>query len=109
MDDRGQGLREHAVQRTRGARPGQREAAACRGSKWERALGDINKGETITMAPLVVKDKVIVGDSGGEFGVRGWIAGLSAATGAVLWRAHHTGPDRDVLIGPSFKPFYPQD
>ena len=38
---------------------------------WRTKLGDINRGETITMAPLVVKGKVLVGNSGGEFGVRG--------------------------------------
>jgi lanthanide-dependent methanol dehydrogenase len=38
---------------------------------WKTKLGDINTGETITMAPLVVKGKVLVGDSGGELGVRG--------------------------------------
>src|SRR5262245_60320756 len=43
---------------------------------WKTKLGDINKGETITMAPLVVKDKVLVGNSGGEFGVRGWVTAL---------------------------------
>jgi len=38
---------------------------------WRTKLGEINRGETITMAPLVVKDKVLVGNSGGELGVRG--------------------------------------
>jgi lanthanide-dependent methanol dehydrogenase len=77
--------------------------------RWEVALGDINRGETMTMAPLVVKDKVIVGNSGGEFGVRGWLAALDASTGRVVWRAFSTGSDADVLIGPSFQPPYPQD
>ena len=77
--------------------------------KWITQLGDINKGETITMAPLVVKGKVLVGNSGGEFGVRGWLTALDAATGTVVWRAYSTGPDKDVLIGPSFKPFYAGD
>jgi PQQ-dependent dehydrogenase (methanol/ethanol family) len=76
---------------------------------WETQLGDINRGETITMAPLVVKDKVLVGNSGGEFGVRGWLTALDAATGRQAWRAYHTGPDADVLIGPEFKPFYEMD
>jgi len=76
---------------------------------WKVALGDINLGESITMAPLIVKGKVIVGNSGGEFGVRGWLAALDAGTGKLLWRAYATGPDRDVLIGPNFKPFYEQD
>ena len=76
---------------------------------WKTLLGDINKGETMTMAPLVVKGKVLVGNSGGEFGVRGWITALDAASGRIAWRAYNTGPDREVLIGPSFKPFYAQD
>ena len=73
---------------------------------WKTRLGDINLGESMTMAPLVAKGKVIVGNSGGEFGVRGWLAGLDAETGKVAWRAYSTGPDQDVLIGPNFKPFY---
>jgi PQQ-dependent dehydrogenase (methanol/ethanol family) len=76
---------------------------------WRTPLGDINKGESITMAPLVVKGKVLVGNSGGEFGVRGWLTALDATTGKQVWRAYHTGPDKDCLIGPNFKPFYPQD
>ncbi len=76
---------------------------------WKTKLGDINRGESMTMAPLVVKGKVIVGNSGGEFGVRGWMAGLDADTGKLVWRAYGTGPDKDVLIGPNFKPFYAQD
>jgi PQQ-dependent dehydrogenase (methanol/ethanol family) len=76
---------------------------------WRTPLGDINRGESITMAPLVVKGKVLVGNSGGEFGVRGWLTALDAATGKQVWRAYHTGPDKDCLIGPNFKPFYPQD
>jgi PQQ-dependent dehydrogenase (methanol/ethanol family) len=77
--------------------------------KWITQLADINQGETMTMAPLVVKGKVLVGNSGGEFGVRGWLVALDAATGAVAWRAYSTGPDHDVLIGQNFKPFYESD
>jgi PQQ-dependent dehydrogenase (methanol/ethanol family) len=76
---------------------------------WKTKLGDINKGETITMAPLVVKDKVLVGNSGGEMGVRGWLTALSTDNGQIAWKAYNTGPDTDVLIGPHFKPFYAQD
>ncbi|MDB5453554.1 MAG: PQQ-dependent dehydrogenase, methanol/ethanol family, partial [Caulobacteraceae bacterium] len=76
---------------------------------WRSKLGDINKGETITMAPLVVRGKVLVGDSGGEFGVRGWLQALDAETGRTVWKAYHTGPDADVLIGADFKPYYAMD
>ncbi|HZU29151.1 MAG TPA: PQQ-dependent dehydrogenase, methanol/ethanol family, partial [Bryobacteraceae bacterium] len=76
---------------------------------WSTQLGDISKGETITMAPLLVKGKVLVGDSGGEMGVRGWLTAVDADTGKIAWRAWSTGPDKDVLIGPNFKPFYAED
>jgi PQQ-dependent dehydrogenase (methanol/ethanol family) len=76
---------------------------------WRVKLGDIKLGESMTMAPLVVKDKVLVGNSGGEFGVRGWLTALDAATGRIVWRAWSTGPDKDVLIGPNFKPWYASD
>src|SRR5205814_10146230 len=76
---------------------------------WKTKLGDINQGESMTMAPLVVKGKVIVGNSGGEFGVRGWVAALDTKSGKLLWRGYTTGPDKDVLIGANFKPFYEQD
>jgi PQQ-dependent dehydrogenase (methanol/ethanol family) len=72
-------------------------------------LGDINMGETMTMAPIVVKGKVLSGNAGGEFGVRGWISAVDAETGKEVWRAFSTGPDKDVLIGPNFKPFYKGD
>lgn len=76
---------------------------------WKVRLGDIDKGETMTMAPLVVDGKVIVGNSGGEMGVRGWIQALDAATGRTVWKAYNTGPDADVLIGERFRPFYDGD
>jgi len=76
---------------------------------WKTKLGDINKGESMTMAPLLVKDKVIVGNSGGEFGIRGWVTALNAKSGKVVWRAYSTGPDSEVLIGSNFKPFYEAD
>src|SRR5687767_4966703 len=76
---------------------------------WKTKLGDINLGETMTMAPLVVKGKVLVGNSGGEMGVRGWLTALDAATGQIVWRAYSTGPDSAVLIGSRFRPRYASD
>lgn len=76
---------------------------------WRVQMGDLNRGETITMAPIVVKNKVIVGSSGGEMGVRGWIAALDLATGKQLWRAYNVGPDSEIKAGPRFKPYYQQD
>ncbi len=77
--------------------------------RWVTSLGDINSGQTITMAPLIAKGKVLVGNSGGEMGVRGWLTALDLETGKIAWRGYSTGPDRDVLIGPRFKPFYKAD
>ena len=77
---------------------------------WRTQVGNVNEGETITMAPLVIKDKVIVGNSGGELGVRGWVKGLDANTGKVAWTAYSTGSDKETLMtDPRFKPYYPKD
>ena len=76
---------------------------------WRRKLGDPATGQTMTMGPLVVKDKVFVGNSGGEMGVRGFIAALDVPTGREIWRAFSTGPDADVRIGTRFHPFYAKD
>ena len=59
---------------------------------WKTKVGDINKGETMTMAPLVVKGKVLVGNRGGEFGVRGWLKALDVNNGKVLWTATAPAP-----------------
>jgi lanthanide-dependent methanol dehydrogenase len=74
---------------------------------WRTKLGDPNQGSTMTMAPLVAKGKVYVGNSGGEMGVRGWITALDAKSGKIVWQAFNTGPDKDVKIGSTYKPYYP--
>ena len=61
----------------------------------------------MTMAPLAVKGKILVGNSGGEMGIRGWVTALDENTGKIVWRAYSVGPDKDVLIGPRFNPYYP--
>lgn len=76
---------------------------------WRTRVGDMNVGETMTMAPLVVGNHVFVGDAGAELGVRGYLAALDLKTGKELWRAFHTGPDSAVRIGPDFHPFYAKD
>lgn len=55
---------------------------------WEQAFGDFRQGVTSTGAPLVVKDKVIVGMAGGEFGVRGYLCAFQAANGATAWKRY---------------------
>src|SRR5438094_5884233 len=53
--------------------------------KWAVEVGDPAAGYTFTMAPLAVGDKVIVGTSGGEYGIRGWVKAFNGATGALVW------------------------
>ncbi len=67
---------------------------------WSVRNADPAKGETGTSAPLVVRDKVIVGMAGGEYGARGFLSAYDAASGALRWRAFSTGPDADMLIDP---------
>jgi lanthanide-dependent methanol dehydrogenase len=76
---------------------------------WRTTVGDTNRGETFTAAPIVVKSKVIVGNSGGELGVRGYVAALDVGSGRLLWKAYNTGSDADVMIGKDFHPFYKKD
>jgi PQQ-dependent dehydrogenase (methanol/ethanol family) len=65
---------------------------------WSVKNGDAAKGETNTNAPLVVKDKVITGISGGEFGVRGFVVAYDLKTGKQVWKAYSVGPDADLLV-----------
>jgi alcohol dehydrogenase (cytochrome c) len=53
---------------------------------WDQIFLDVRAGETATLAPLAIKDKVLVGSSGAEYGVRGHIDAFEAATGRRLWR-----------------------
>lgn len=76
---------------------------------WKTRVGDINKGETVTMSPMVVRGKVLVGNSGGELGVRGKLTAVDVITGKIAWTAYSTGPDKDCLIDEKFKPYYAMD
>jgi PQQ-dependent dehydrogenase (methanol/ethanol family) len=67
---------------------------------WSVVNGDPKKGETNTATVLPVKDKVIVGISGGEFGARCHITAYDAKTGRQVWRAYSTGPDNEILVDP---------
>ena len=67
---------------------------------WEVVNGDPSKGETNTATVMPVKDKVIVGISGGEFGVRGHVTAYNMETGEQEWRAYSMGPDEDILVDP---------
>ena len=55
---------------------------------WERKIANPDIGETLTLAPLVVRDVAIVGTAGGEYGIRGFIDGTDLNTGQQLWRTY---------------------
>jgi alcohol dehydrogenase (cytochrome c) len=55
---------------------------------WERKIADPAMGETITMAPLVVRDLAIVGPAGGEYGIRGFVDATDLNTGQQAWRTY---------------------
>lgn len=67
---------------------------------WQAKNGDPSKGETGTSAPLVYKDKVYVGISGGEFGVRCHLTAYDVKTGKLVWRGYSMGPDNEILVDP---------
>lgn len=68
--------------------------------KWSVKTGDPAIGETNTATVMPVKDKVIVGISGGEYGVRGRVTAYNLADGSVAWNAFSTGPDEEMLVDP---------
>jgi PQQ-dependent dehydrogenase (methanol/ethanol family) len=67
---------------------------------WSVKNGDPSIGETGTSAPMVFKDKVLIGISGGEFGVRGSITAYNLKDGSRAWRGYSMGPDADTLLDP---------
>jgi PQQ-dependent dehydrogenase (methanol/ethanol family) len=74
---------------------------------WNVKSAELSEGETTPMAPIVVRDRVILGPSGGEFGIYGWAKGLDLATGRLVWTARNAGSDSATLTRPGvFKPFY---
>jgi alcohol dehydrogenase (cytochrome c) len=74
---------------------------------WNTEVAKDASGYALTHAPLVVKDKVIVGTAGGEFGIRGFIAAYDAKTGKEVWRFHNIPepgePGHETWAGDSWK------
>ena len=74
---------------------------------WEKTINDTLGGYTITGAPLALKDKLIVGMSGGEMGLRGYLDAYDPATGKQLWRTYTIPapgePGGDTWAGDSWK------
>nr|WP_274628875.1 methanol/ethanol family PQQ-dependent dehydrogenase [Mesorhizobium shangrilense] len=70
---------------------------------WSVKNGQATDGsisESSTSAPMIVKDKVIIGISGAEYGVRGHISAYNLKDGSLAWRGYSTGPDSETLIDP---------
>ncbi|QGM96732.1 methanol/ethanol family PQQ-dependent dehydrogenase [Methylocystis parvus] len=69
---------------------------------WKVENSDFKVGSTLTVAPHIYKDVVLIGSSGAELGVRGYMTAYDVRTGEQKWRAYATGPDSEVLIGDDF-------
>jgi methanol dehydrogenase (cytochrome c) subunit 1 len=69
---------------------------------WKLENSDISMGSTLTVAPFVAKDKVIVGTSGAELGVRGYATAYNIKDGKQAWRVYATGPDEDIKLAKDF-------
>ena len=74
---------------------------------WDREVADHKSGYSKTAAPLIVKDKVVTGVAGGEFGIRGFIDAYDAETGNLEWRTHTIpgpdNPDNQTWAGDSWR------
>src|SRR5580692_3240410 len=68
---------------------------------WQKKDGNPKIGETGTSAPMVVKDKVYVGISGGEFGVQCRLTAYDTKSGNRSWIAYSEGPDDQILVDPN--------
>lgn len=69
---------------------------------WMIEVADIKVGATLTIAPYVIKDMVIIGSSGAELGVRGYVTAYDVKTGEKRWRGFATGPDDELLLADDF-------
>src|SRR3954469_4193204 len=67
---------------------------------WQVKNADPSKGEVMTSAPLIYKDKVYAGVSGGEWGVHGFLAAYNLSDGKPVWKGYSTGPDDLTLMDP---------
>ncbi|WP_043837584.1 PQQ-binding-like beta-propeller repeat protein [Muricoccus aerilatus] len=73
--------------------------AGCGRVAWDMRAADPDQGETFSSAPLVVGDRVFLGNGGDDNGARGWIEARELATGRPIWRRYSTGPDGEVGYG----------
>jgi alcohol dehydrogenase (cytochrome c) len=74
---------------------------------WDKQLGDYTSAETFTIMPMALRGKIILGTSGAEYGVRGWIEAVSADTGEQVWKTYTVPaagePGSETWGGESYK------
>jgi len=74
---------------------------------WDKKMGDYTYAETFTLMPMALRNKIIFGTAGAEYGVRGWIAAIDADTGAPVWKTYTIPgpgePGNDTWAGESWK------
>ncbi|HWQ39670.1 MAG TPA: PQQ-dependent dehydrogenase, methanol/ethanol family [Burkholderiales bacterium] len=74
---------------------------------WDKKMGDYTYAETFTIMPLAVRNKIVFGTAGAEYGVRGWVAAIDADTGAPVWKTYSIPgpgePGNDTWAGESWK------
>jgi alcohol dehydrogenase (cytochrome c) len=74
---------------------------------WDKKMGDYTYAETFTIMPMALRNKIIFGTAGAEYGVRGWIAAVDADTGAPVWKTYTIPgpgePGNDTWAGESWK------
>lgn len=74
---------------------------------WDKKMGDYTYAETFTIMPMALRNKIIFGTAGAEYGVRGWIAAVDADTGAPVWKTYTIPgpgePGNETWAGESWK------
>lgn len=74
---------------------------------WDKKIGDYTYAETFTLMPMALRNKIIFGTAGAEYGVRGWIAAIDADTGAPVWKTYTIPgpgePGNETWAGDSWK------
>jgi alcohol dehydrogenase (cytochrome c) len=74
---------------------------------WDKKMGDYTYAETFTLMPMALRNKIIIGTSGAEYGVRGWIAALNADSGDQVWKTYTIPakgePGNETWAGESWK------
>jgi alcohol dehydrogenase (cytochrome c) len=74
---------------------------------WDKKMGDYTYAETFTIMPMALRNKIIFGTAGAEYGVRGWIKAINADTGDLVWHTYTIPgpgePGNDTWAGESWK------